>query len=112
MKNSMWKKNYFKNSRILMKSRIRKVLIAVIIIYGLYRLDLFIFGEMGWVKSYRMETHYNALVREIAMLKKDNEKLAREVYALKTSPDHLETVARDRLGLVRPGEIVYVYAGP
>ncbi len=95
-----------------MKSRIRKVLIMVVIIYGLYRLDLFIFGEMGWVKSYRMEAHYNALIAEIAALKKDNERLAGEVYALKTSPDHLETVARDKLGLARPGEIVYLYGAP
>ncbi len=87
-------------------------MIAVVIIYGLYRLDLFIFGEMGWVKSYRMEAHYNALVAEIAALKKDNERVAGEVYALKTSPDYLETVARDKLGMVRPGEIVYLYGAP
>jgi cell division protein FtsB len=108
----MWKKNYYKDNRNLMKSRIRKVLTAVVILYGLYRLDLFIFGEMGWVKSYRMEAHYNALVAEIAALKKDNERLAAEVYALKTSPDHLETVARDKLGLARPGEVVYFYGAP
>ncbi len=95
-----------------MKSLIRKVLTAVVIVYGLYRLDLFIFGEMGWVKTYRMESHYDALVSEIAALKKDNERLAGEVYTLKTSPDHLETVARDKLGLARPGEIIYFYGAP
>jgi cell division protein FtsB len=108
----MWKKNYFKTNRSLMKLRIRKVLIAVAILYGLYRLDLFIFGEMGWVKSYRMEAHRDALVAEITTLKKDNARLGREVYALKTSPDYLETVARDKLGLARPGEIVYFYDMP
>ncbi len=112
IKSSMWKKNYFKIDRSLMKFRVKKVLIAFAILYSLYRLDLFIFGEMGWVKSYRMEAHRDALIAEIATLKKDNARLAREVYALKTSPEYLETSARDKLGLAREGEIVYFYDMP
>jgi len=108
----MQKRNYLKTDRSSRKARIRKMLIAVVMLYGLYRLDLFIFGEMGWIKSYRMEAHRDSLVAEIAALKHDNHRLLREVSALKTSPDYLETIARDKLGLARPGEIVYYYGNP
>jgi cell division protein FtsB len=38
--------------------------------------------------------------------------LLRDVHALKTDPDRMEQIARDKLGLARPGEIVYYYSEP
>ncbi len=64
---------------------------------------------MGVIKYYRMKAQYNALTGEIAALKQDNARLTYEVRALKTDPDHLEQIARDKLGLARRGEIVYYY---
>jgi cell division protein FtsB len=93
-------------------SRNKKVGIALAVLVAGYLLANFIFGEMGVIKYYRMKVQHSALQEEIAALKQDNAKLAREVRALKTDPDHLEQIARDKLGLARPGEIVYYYGEP
>ena len=61
---------------------------------------------------------YRALRSELVKVKADNARTAREVRALsrhvealKTDPSALERVARDELGMVREGEIVFQFSG-
>lgn len=90
----------------------RKLLVAAGILLTLYLLANIIFGEMGLIKYFRMKARHDTLREEIATLKQDNARLTREVRVLKTDPDHLEQIARDKLGLARRGEIVYYYGEP
>jgi cell division protein FtsB len=108
----MSRRNTIKTDRGSRSARKKKLLVAAGILVALYLLANFIFGEMGVIKYYRMKAQYNSLTEEITTLKQDNAKLAREVRALKTDPDHLEQIARDKLGLARQGEIVYYYGEP
>jgi len=108
----MGKRNYLKTNRSFRNSLNRKALIAAAALVVLYLLASFIFGEMGLIKYYRMQAQYNSLTQEIATLKQDNARLLRDVHALKTDPDYLEILARDKLGLARQGEIVYYYGEP
>ena len=105
----MHKRNTLKTDRKSMRSRNKILIVAVGIAVVLYLLVSFIFGEMGLIKYFRMKAQFNSLANEIATLKQDNAKLMREAHALKTDPDHVEQIARDKLGLARPGEIVYYY---
>lgn len=89
--------------------RRKKILIAAGALLAVYLLASFILGEMGLVKYYRMKAQYQALNEDIAELKQDNAKLLKEVRLLKTDPACIERIARDKLGLARPGEIVYYY---
>ncbi len=41
------------------------------------------------------------------MLRETNESLRSEIKALKEDPFYIEKIARDHLGLTKPGEIVY-----
>lgn len=109
---AMGKRNYLKTDRSTRNSLNRKALIAAAALVVLYLLASFIFGEMGLIKYYRMQAQYNSLTQEIATLKQDNARLLRDVHALKTDPDYLEILARDKLGLARQGEIVYYYGEP
>ena len=108
----MPKRNYYKKVHSTRKARNKKLLIAALVILGLYRLTLDIFGDMGLIKYSRMESNKAALTTDIAALKKDNTKLTREIQGLKSSLDYIEIIARDKLGLARPGEIVYYYGEP
>jgi cell division protein FtsB len=47
------------------------------------------------------------LTREVARLKAANAQLAEEVRTLREDPARIEAIARDELGLVRPGEMTY-----
>ncbi len=108
----MRKRNYVKSRSNANTARGKKLVFAAGILLALYLLATFIFGEMGLVKYYRMKAQSDRLSGEIAKLKQDNAKLVGDVHSLRTDPAHLERIARDKLGLARPGEIVYYYNEP
>lgn len=108
----MLKRNYLKTDRSSRKSRKKKLLIIAGALLAVYLLVSFVIGEMGLVKYYRMKEQHDSLTKEISSLRQDNAKLLEEVHALKTDPDRMEQIARDKLGLARPGEIVYYYSDP
>lgn len=108
----MRKRNYLITDRHARTGRARKLLLGAGLAAAVYLLGSFVLGEMGLIKYYRMKSQYDGLVREIAALKQDNARLTLDVNALRTDPARLEQLARDKLGLARPGEIVYYYADP
>jgi cell division protein FtsB len=108
----MRKRNYTKVDRGYRAARRKKVLIFAGAVLAVYLLASFVLGEMGLVKYYRMKSQFGSLTDVISTLKKDNTKLSRDVQALKTDPARIERIARDKLGLARPGEIVYYYGEP
>jgi len=105
----MRKRNYLKTDRSSRSARWKKLFVAAGSLLCLYLFVTFILGEMGLVKYYRMKEQYSTLTEGIAKLKQDNVRLRKEVYSLKNDAAYLERVARDKLGLARPGEIVYYY---
>ena len=106
---SMRKRNYIKTERSARNARWKTLLTVAGVILVVYFLVTRVVGEMGMVKYYRMKAQYYDLTEEIAKLKQDNVRLRKDVESLKNDPAYLERVARDKLGLARPGEIVYYY---
>ncbi len=109
---SMRKRNYVKVDRSSRRARWKAPLIAAGVLLVLYFLVTRVMGEMGVVKYYRMKAQCTALTDDIAKLKQDNGRLRKEVFSLKNDSAYIERVARDKLGLARPGEIVYYYGEP
>ena len=105
----MRKRNYLRVSRGSFESRKKQLAILIGAAVCIYLLVTFIFGEMGLVKYYRMRSQYLALREETENLKLDNTRLLKDVRALRSDPVLIEQIARDKLGLARPGEIVYYY---
>jgi cell division protein FtsB len=87
----------------------RRFVIAILAVAILGLLWSLVMGEMGAVKYFRMRAEANQLRSDIERLKQDNVRLMREVRSLKNDPAYLERLARDKIGLARPGEIVYYY---
>ena len=67
-----------------------------------------IFGDRGLINLFQKREQVHMLRQEIAALKADNARLVREVAALKESPRAIEQLAREELGLARPGETVFL----
>ena len=67
-----------------------------------------VFGERGVVEWWRLRAEASGLEAEVADLR---ESLAREVdtaHELRDGGELVERLARERLGMARPGEVVYL----
>jgi cell division protein FtsB len=65
-----------------------------------------IFGDNGVLALRRLRGEVDSLVREVKTLEAQNERLSRAISELQEDPGVIERIAREELGLVRPGERV------
>ncbi len=65
------------------------------------------FSDRGLVKLYKMEMKRQTYLDRIDALKKENQKLMREIERLRHDPSYVERLAREELGLVKEDEIIY-----
>ncbi len=65
-----------------------------------------LFGDRGLLELLKVRDEIESLDQEIAMLRAENRRILEEVRSLKTSPLVVERLARENLGLVKPGEVV------
>lgn len=77
-------------------------LAGVALLAGLSALD-----PDGLAKNRRLESEARRVERENQDLRQENLRLRREARALAGEPAALERAAREELGWVRPGEVVY-----
>ena len=83
--------------------------------YGLAALGAAILGMLiyltasadGFVRSGELEKELLKLKAEIAELEDANRLLRQKLEHLRTDPGYIEDEARKKLGLIRPGEIIY-----
>jgi cell division protein FtsB len=74
---------------------------------GVTVLAIVVFGSQGLARVWHMKHEVDALEGEIAALRADTDRLASAVARLRSDPDSIEQVAREELGLVKPGERVF-----
>jgi cell division protein FtsL len=65
-----------------------------------------VFGTHGYLAMRRTKQEIARVQKDIARLNKENAELADEVQALRTDPNKIESIARDGLGLAKPGEVI------
>lgn len=65
-------------------------------------------GERGLVAMLRARHEYDGLSATIARQRAENSRLREEARRLKEDPSAIEEVARRDLGLIRPGERVFI----
>jgi cell division protein FtsB len=81
--------------------------------YGLLFLGCLLFldalvGEKGFVENLKARQQYQALERSLGRLKDDNARLRTDVELLRTDPETIEGIARRELGLMKPGEKLFI----
>jgi cell division protein FtsB len=88
-------------------------LTLVLILSSLFLLAMMaltVWGDRGLLAMWRTQGELERLVREIEMVEQKNATLSREVQRLRSDLGYIEKIAREELGLVRPGEIVFEFA--
>ena len=64
-----------------------------------------LFGKKGYMAVRRMRQQNQELNQKIEQLNKENSQTMEEIKALKSDPKAIEKIAREELGLVKPGEV-------
>ncbi len=70
-----------------------------------------LFRSGGIFDVLHLAKRVEAMRAELEVLAKENVRLGEENRRLRDDPEEIERVARDMLGLVRPGERVYEFIG-
>jgi len=65
-----------------------------------------ILGQNGYLARQRRRMQLQALTAEIQKLKQENVELTRRIKDLRSDPQAIEKLARERLRLGRPGDVV------
>jgi cell division protein FtsB len=65
-----------------------------------------VFGTHGFLAMRRTENEIKKVKADLEALSKENAALEQEVKDLNSDPRLIEKIARDDLGLARPGEII------
>jgi cell division protein FtsB len=66
-------------------------------------------GDMGLIQGLRQRREMTRLRQEVGALRQNNERLLADIKELRHDPYRIETIAREELGLTRPGEILFLF---
>jgi len=65
-------------------------------------------GDQGLLASIRARKHYNELAADLARLRNENAALRAEAHRVRYDPAAIEELARRELGLMSPGEKLFI----
>jgi cell division protein FtsB len=66
-----------------------------------------VFGTHGVLAMRRAQKEATAVQQEINLINDENRQLQDRVKSLKTDPQAIEHIAREEMGLARPGEYIF-----
>jgi cell division protein FtsB len=65
-------------------------------------------GDKGLIETMRARRQYADLAASLAVVRQRNAQLRDDIRRLKEDPGTIESIAREELGLMRPGEVLFV----
>ncbi len=83
----------------------RNLFLSVIIIVPV--VSFMTFSNKGLLKRLSLESEKKAVLEKIELARDDQRKLQDQSKALDSDPKALEKIAREKYGMVKPGETVY-----
>lgn len=72
-------------------------------------MGLTIWGERGLLTMWRKQRAVAELVQDIEAIERENARLVHEIQHLRNDMGHIETIAREELGLVKSNELVFEF---
>jgi cell division protein FtsB len=69
-----------------------------------------LFGSRGLIQVYKLKDDQNRIQLSNTQLRGENRRLTEQIGRLQHNKEEVEKVAREELGLVKKGEIVYQFA--
>ena len=66
-----------------------------------------VFGPHGFIAMRRTQKEIDQIREQIVKMNDENKSLTDQVNSLKTDPKSIERIAREEMGLARPGEMIF-----
>ena len=73
---------------------------------------LIIWSPTGLLHLRELRVEHQELLQKNSILEKENQHLYEEISRLQNDPDAIESLARQELGLVREGELIFQFVRP
>ena len=67
-----------------------------------------LFGNRGLLETMRARRQYAEVAADLARTRRENERLRDDIRRLREDPSAIEAVAREQLGLIRNGEVLFI----
>jgi len=65
-------------------------------------------GNRGLLETMRARRQYAQVAGDLARKRRENEQLREDIRRLREDPSAIESVAREQLGLMRDGEVLFI----
>lgn len=85
----------------------RNLITIWLLVIILVMLGYAVFGSRGVVRIIQTERQKEQLATQLAALQEEQQQLREEIDRLKNDKDYWEQLAREKLGMVREGELIY-----
>lgn len=82
------------------KKRVALYLVALVVAAGAIFLP-------GFTELQKLREENEQLQKRIVLLRERNEELEKEILKIQQEPEYVEEKAREKLGIIRKGEIIY-----
>jgi cell division protein FtsB len=69
-----------------------------------------VFSDRGLIDLYKKDKEKQVYMEKIRELKEENQKLTVEIDRLKNDNDYIEETAKNELGMVRDGDVIYRFS--
>jgi cell division protein FtsB len=86
----------------------RKTLHGLLIFVTLVLVIDGLVGEKGLMETLRARRHYRQVASSLDRLRAENAALRDQARRLREDPAAIESLARQELGLIRPGEMLFI----
>jgi cell division protein FtsB len=80
-----------------------------LLVYAMCSVPLRIVSEEGYPRYRRLQGQLTKIKHDNVTLTEDIERLNREVKSLLHDPEAVERIARDELGMIREGELLFQF---
>ena len=107
MRKSFYKKSFRQNKHGSLPIFQKQFFKGLIFLICFSLIIVFIFGDHGLLKLYKIKNERQIIQSKIASLRLEREKLKDEKIKIENDLDYIEKIAREKYKMVRPGEKIF-----
>ena len=111
MRKNFYKRSFKRNSPDSLSIFQKQFFKGLIFLICFSLIIIFIFGDHGMLKLYKIKSERQMIQKKIADLREEREKLKTEKIKIENDLNYIEKIAREKYKMVRPGEKIFKVIG-